>query len=124
IAVDAPFTELSLGPSGQLSPPPANDKNLAGWFRGGASPGERGASIVVGHVDTKTGPAVFVQLRTLKPGSTVDITREDGSVADFRVDSVDTFSKAAFPDARVYADTPTPQLRLITCGGTYNRSAR
>ncbi|WP_063784904.1 class F sortase [Streptomyces sp. TP-A0356] len=121
IAVDAPFTELSLGATGQLNPPPVNDKNLVGWFKDGASPGERGASIVVGHIDTKTGPAVFVLLRTLKPGSTVDITRADGVIVRFRVDSVGTFSKAAFPDDRVYADTPNPQLRLITCGGNYNR---
>jgi len=122
IAVDAPFTPLSLGASGHLNPPPVKDMNLAGWFKDGATPGERGTSIVVGHVDTKSGPAVFVQLRTLKPGSEVDITRSDGSVAGFTVDSVETFSKAAFPDARVYGNAPTPQLRLITCGGNYNRS--
>ncbi|MER6124625.1 class F sortase [Streptomyces sp. NPDC001795] len=122
IAVDAPFTPLTLGASGHLNPPPANDRNLVGWFKDGASPGERGASIVVGHVDTKTGPAVFMLLRTLVPGSKVEITRADGMVARFRVDSVETFSKAKFPDDRVYADTPTPQLRLITCGGNYNRS--
>ncbi|MFF3904828.1 class F sortase [Streptomyces sp. NPDC001848] len=122
IGVDAPFTELSLGASGHLTPPPGNNTNLVGWYRGGASPGERGTSIVVGHVDTKTGPAVFVLLRTLKPGSKVDITRDDGIVARFKVDSVETFSKAGFPDDRVYADAPTPQLRLITCGGVYNRS--
>ncbi|MFF4210217.1 class F sortase [Streptomyces sp. NPDC001796] len=123
IGVDAPFTELSLGASGHLNPPPGSNTNLVGWYRGGASPGERGTSIVVGHVDTKTGPAVFVLLRTLKPGSKVDITRADGTIARFKVDSVETFSKAGFPDNRVYADAPTPQLRLITCGGDYNRSA-
>ncbi|MCW7944502.1 hypothetical protein AAW14_21435 [Streptomyces hygroscopicus] len=120
IGVDAPFTGLSLSTSGQLNPPPSNNKNLVGWFKDGASPGERGASIVVGHLDTKTGPAVFVLLRTLKPGNMVDITRADGNVASFKVDSVDTFSKAHFPNNRVYADAPTPQLRLITCGGNYN----
>nr|WP_262387373.1 class F sortase [Streptomyces sp. TRM49041] len=124
IGVDAPFTGLSIGKSGQLNAPPANDDNLVGWFEGGASPGERGSSIVVGHVDTKTGPAVFVLLRTLNPGAMVNITRADGTVARFKVDSVDTFSKANFPDDKVYADTPTPQLRLITCGGKYNRTSR
>ncbi|MCB5907463.1 class F sortase [Streptomyces sp. SF28] len=124
IGVDAPFTALGLGPKGQLNAPPPNDSNLVGWFKGGATPGERGASIVAGHVDTKTGPAVFLQLDQLKPGSTADITRQDGSVATFTVDSVETFSKANFPDDRVYADTPTPQLRLITCGGAYDRAAK
>jgi LPXTG-site transpeptidase (sortase) family protein len=124
IAVNAPFTGLSIGASGQLDPPPAGETNLVGWFRDGASPGERGSSIVVGHVDTKTGPAVFSRLRTLKPGNMVHIARKDGSVASFKVDSVRTFSKADFPNDRVYSDTPSPQLRLITCGGAYNRSAR
>lgn len=124
IDVNAPFTALSIGASGQLNVPPANNKNLVGWFRGGATPGERGASIIAGHVDTKTGPAVFVGLSSLKPGSTVKITREDGIVATFKVDSVETFSKANFPNQRVYGDTPTPQLRLITCGGAYDRKAK
>ncbi|WP_373686239.1 class F sortase [Streptomyces lunaelactis] len=124
IAVDAPFTELSVGASGQLDAPPPDNNNLVGWFRGGATPGERGTSIVAGHVDTKTGPAVFLLLSALKPGSRVDITREDGTVAIFTVDSVETFSKARFPNERVYADTPSPQLRLITCGGDYDRKAK
>ncbi|MGW0668623.1 class F sortase [Streptomyces sp. NPDC002746] len=124
IAVDAPFTPLSIGSSGQLDAPPPNDKNLAGWFKDGVTPGERGAAIVAGHVDTTTGPAIFLQLRFLQPGATVDITRTDGTVATFKVDTVETFSKAKFPDKRVYADTPDAQLRLITCGGNYDKTVR
>ncbi|WP_285572283.1 class F sortase [Streptomyces sp. RTGN2] len=124
IAVDAPFTPLAIGASGRLDAPPPNDRNLAGWFKDGVTPGERGASIVAGHVDTMTGPAVFLQLRFLRPGATVDITRADGSVATFKVDTVETFSKAKFPDKRVYADTPDAQLRLITCGGNYDKKAK
>ncbi|MFI9047371.1 class F sortase [Streptomyces sp. NPDC053427] len=124
IAVDAPFTALSIGPSGQLNAPPGNNNNLVGWFQGGATPGERGASIVAGHVDTKTGPAVFMQLSSLKKGSKIDIARADGVVATFKVDAVETFSKAQFPNDQVYADTPDAQLRVITCGGAYNRAAK
>ncbi|MFE4333564.1 class F sortase [Streptomyces sp. NPDC056831] len=124
LAVKAPFTPLSIGADGRLNTPPPNDSNLVGWFKGGVTPGERGAAIVAGHVDTTTGPAVFLQLQFLKPGSTVDITRADGSVATFKVDSVETFSKAKFPNKRVYSDTPSAQLRLITCGGPYNRKAK
>lgn len=124
IAVDAPFTPLSIGSSGQLEAPPADDANLVGWFKNGATPGERGTSVVAGHVDTKTGPAVFLLLSTLKAGNTVDITREDGAVATFKIDSVETFSKADFPSKRVYADNGTAQLRLITCGGVYDKAKK
>lgn len=124
IAVNAPFTQLSLDEDGHLSPPPPDDTNLVGWFKDGATPGERGSSIVVGHLDTRTGPAVFAGLNQLQPGDPVYITRADGIVARFKVDSVETFSKADFPDDLVYSDTPTPELRLITCGGTYDRKNR
>ncbi|MFJ3336067.1 class F sortase [Streptomyces sp. NPDC086766] len=124
IGVNAPFTKLNIGPSGQLQAPPPNNTNLVGWFEGGVSPGERGASIVVGHLDTKIGRAVFADLDTLQHGSLVKITRADGVTARFKVDSVQVFSKANFPNDKVYADTPTPELRLITCGGAYNRTVR
>ncbi|MCX4549897.1 class F sortase [Streptomyces sp. NBC_01387] len=124
IAVNAPFTPLDIGESGALNPPPVDNTNMVGWYRGGATPGERGAAIVAGHVDTKTGPAVFLLLRDLKPGSYVNVTRQDGTVASFKVDSVETFSKADFPNDRVYGDTPDAQLRVITCGGAYDRGAQ
>lgn len=124
IAVDAPFMGLSVGPSGMLDAPPPDDRNLVGWWQEGVTPGELGTSIVAGHVDTRTGPAVFLLLPTLKAGDTVDIVREDGSTATFVVDSVENFSKASFPNDRVYADTPDAQLRLITCGGEYDRKAK
>lgn len=124
IAVNAPFMGLSLEASGQLEAPPANDSNLVGWFQEGVTPGERGTAIVAGHVDTKTGPAVFMQLSELKKGSKVDISRADGSVATFVVDSVETYEKSNFPSKRVYSDTPDPQLRLITCAGEYDKKAQ
>lgn len=124
IAVNAPFTPLTIGPTGQLNAPPAGDKNLVGWYKDGAAPGERGSAIIAGHVDTKTGPAVFLQLESLKTGSTINITREDGIIATFKVDSVETFNKARFPNERVYADASTAQLRVITCGGAYDRKVK
>jgi hypothetical protein len=120
IGVSAPFTKLSIGSDGRLQAPPEDNVNLAGWYADGPSPGERGSAIVAGHVDTKTGPAVFFLLSLLKPGSGADITRADGTVAHFTVDSVETFAKNDFPDQRVYGDTPDAQLRIITCGGTFD----
>ncbi|WP_327292644.1 class F sortase [Streptomyces sp. NBC_01198] len=124
IAVNAPFTPLHLDAAGNLNAPPAGNTNLVGWYAEGPTPGERGPAIVAGHVDTKTGPAVFLLLRLLRPGATADITRADGTVATFTVDSVEMFSKGKFPDQRVYGPTPDPQLRIITCGGSYDRSKR
>ncbi|MGW7289321.1 class F sortase [Streptomyces sp. NPDC054847] len=124
IAVDAPFMPLSIGPSGQLDAPPPDDSNLVGWFREGVTPGEAGTAIVAGHLDTKTGPGVFMSLSELKPGSLVDVVRKDGTTVTFSVDEIESFSKSDFPNDRVYADTPDPQLRLITCGGEYDKKAK
>ncbi|MGW6916200.1 class F sortase [Kitasatospora sp. NPDC054939] len=124
IAVDAPFTELTLDAAGALQAPPPDDKNLVGWYRDGASPGERGAAVLAGHVDTLKGPAVFLLLSLLVPGNKVEVARADGTVAVFSVDSVQTFRKDAFPDQQVYGATPDSQLRLITCGGAYDKKKK
>ncbi|GCB43364.1 class F sortase [Streptomyces sp. NL15-2K] len=124
ISVDAPFTPLNIGRSGQLEAPPADDVNLVGWHAEGATPGERGTAIIAGHVDTATSPAVFAELGELEAGDTFRVTRADRRTARFVVDSVETFDKKHFPDRRVYADTPRAQVRLITCAGDYDHSAK
>jgi hypothetical protein len=80
--------------------------------------------VIAGHVDSVTGPGVFFRLRTLVPGDPVVVTRADGSVVRFAVTRVERFAKAAFPTAAVYGPTPDPQLRLVTCGGAFDRAAR
>ncbi|MEU6913853.1 class F sortase [Streptomyces olindensis] len=124
IAVDAPFTDLAIGRSGQLDPPPADDTNLVGWYAGGHSPGEAGTAIIAGHVDTKTSPAVFARLSELRKGDRFHVARADGSRATFVVDDAESFAKDDFPSERVYGDTPDAQVRLITCSGAYDRQAR
>ena len=124
IWVDAPFTDLAIGPKGQLEPPPAADTNLVGWYAKGASPGEAGTSIIAGHVDTTTSAAVFANLGELKKGDAFHVERADGRKASFVVDSVETFDKEHFPSRRVYGDTAQAQVRLITCAGDYNRTVR
>ncbi|MFE9421352.1 class F sortase [Kitasatospora sp. NPDC006697] len=121
LGVAAPFTGLDLGQNGVLNAPPPDDTNLVGWYRGGTVPGNKGPAIVLGHVDTKTAPAVFWGLSTLTQGATVDIDRDDKVTATFTVDSVEVFAKDDFPDNRVYGPTKDAQLRLITCGGAYDR---
>jgi LPXTG-site transpeptidase (sortase) family protein len=124
IGVDAPFTDLVIGPTGRLEPPPAADTNLVGWHAKGVSPGEPGTAIIAGHVDTKTSAAVFVNLGQLEAGDVFHVERADGRRASFVVDSVETFEKDNFPSRRVYDDTARPEVRLITCAGDYDRTAR
>ncbi|MFI9122241.1 class F sortase [Streptomyces bikiniensis] len=124
IGVDAPFTDLQIGPSGALDAPPAGDTNLVGWHASGPSPGERGTALIAGHLDTATAPAVFARLSELEAGDTFEVARADGTTAVFRVDSVESFHKNNFPDRRVYDDTPDALVRLITCAGAYDRAAK
>ncbi|MEU9140855.1 class F sortase [Streptomyces sp. NPDC048404] len=124
ISVDAPFTDLGIDATGKLEAPPANDTNMVGWFAKGASPGEVGAAIIAGHVDTKTSAAVFAGLGDLEKGDKFSVERSDGRTASFVVDSTETFAKDAFPDDRVYADTPDAEVRLITCAGTYDHAVK
>ncbi|MFC4504218.1 class F sortase [Streptomyces vulcanius] len=124
ISVDAPFTDLAIGPTGQLQPPPAADTNLVGWFAKGPSPGETGTSVIAGHVDTKTSAAVFAGLSELEKGDVFQIRRADLRIATFEVDSVETFAKDDFPSERVYGDTPRALVRLITCAGDYDHAAK
>jgi LPXTG-site transpeptidase (sortase) family protein len=121
IRVSAPFVPLHVDRSGQLQAPPADDVNLVGWHAEGAAPGERGTSIIAGHVDTKTSPAVFARLGELEKGDVFHVVRADRGRASFVVDAVETFKKDDFPDKRVYTDASRPEVRLITCAGDYDR---
>ncbi|WP_217548458.1 class F sortase [Streptomyces sp. GbtcB6] len=124
ISVDAPFTVLTIGSTGQLQPPPADNTNLVGWYSRGAAPGEAGTAIIAGHVDTKTSAAVFVRLDELERGDRFTVSRADGTDANFVVDDADTFAKDDFPSDRVYADTRRPEVRLITCAGNYDHDVK
>ncbi|MET9676307.1 class F sortase [Streptomyces sp. NPDC006482] len=121
ITIEAPVIELGLDGDGRLATPPVDDPRVVGWYAKGATPGERGTAVVVGHRDTRSGPAVFLNLDSLSPGNTVRVARADGRVAVFTVDRVRTYAKADFPDKEVYGTTGRPELRLLTCGGAFDR---
>lgn len=121
IGVNAPFTGLGLTASGSLDVPPAEKKNLAGWYEAGTAPGETGTAIVAGHVDNAEGPAVFYRLGALEKGAAIEVDRRDGGVAVFTVDAVEVYAAKAFPDEKVYGAADRPELRVITCGGGYSR---
>ncbi|MEU1753421.1 class F sortase [Micromonospora matsumotoense] len=125
IGVHAELVPVAGDPNGTLEVPPLDNPAVAGWYRPGASPGEAGNAVVVGHVDTRDGPAVFFDLGRLRPGDTVRVTRADGRAVTFAVDGVGTYPKRSFPTALVYGPGgPGPALRLVTCGGRFDERSR
>ncbi|WP_152626612.1 class F sortase [Streptacidiphilus carbonis] len=121
VGLTAPLLGLGMDSKGQPELPPFSQPRTAGWLRDSATPGEAGTSVLVGHVDTRTGPAVFWNLSAVKPGAPVEVARLDGSTAEFTVDRVQSYPKASFPSAQVYAPAKDAQLRIITCGGGFDR---
>lgn len=106
-------------------PAPGPHYNQAAWYKHSATPGATGPAIIVGHVDSATdGPSVFFDLGNLRPGDEVLITRRDRTVASFTVEAVRQYPKDDFPTELVYGDTDHAALRLITCGGTFDRTQR
>jgi hypothetical protein len=121
IGVDTSLETLKLGADGELQPPKTNEK--AGWYADGTPPGDVGPAVLAGHVDSKRGPAVFYRLREITAGDTIEVTRGDRTVT-FTVTSTAWYPKKAFPTEEVYGPTPDRQLRLITCGGVFDRTLR
>ncbi|MFD3473411.1 class F sortase [Streptomyces sp. NPDC058695] len=121
IQVDAPVMPVGVAADGWVDAPPPEDPNLAGWFTGGVTPGEKGTAVIVGHVDNQQGPAVFYGLGSLKKGNHVQVVRKDRKTAVFEVYGIEVFSKANFPGKRVYGSTGVPELRVITCGGGFSK---
>ena len=120
IGVDTTLMDLGLKADGTLEAPPSGFP--AGWYTGAPTPGERGPAIIGGHVDMN-GPGVFFDLHKVKPGDRVTVTRKDGSKPVFRVTRVQRFPKEQFPTKAVYGDIDHAGLRLMTCGGSFNRQS-
>lgn len=120
IDVDAPVMGLGLAADGSLEVPPAADRNLAGWYEDGTTPGAEGAAIVAGHVDNARGPSVFYSLGTLRKGNRIEVLRADGRTTVFTIDAVEVYEAAAFPDKKVYGAGERAELRVITCGGDFS----
>ncbi|WP_240969653.1 class F sortase [Actinacidiphila epipremni] len=123
VGIHAPLVPRGLK-DGAVDPPPYATPDVAGWWSDGPRPGTAGAAIVVGHVDTETSPAVFFGLSAITRGALIDIPRSDGTTAEFAVEAVELQQKSHFDPTRVYGSTPRPDLRLITCGGTFDKSTQ
>ncbi|MDQ1513076.1 MAG: hypothetical protein QOC59_918, partial [Microbacteriaceae bacterium] len=113
IDVDAPVQRLSRNAAGVLRPP--TRWASAGWYAKGVVPGDIGAAVIAGHLDTTERAAVFVNLRRLRPGDHITVRMSDAEVVRFTVTRTRLVRKALFPTSAVYGPTPDPELRLITC---------
>ncbi len=119
IGVDAMFeAPLELNDDQTIEVPDSFEK--VGWYKLGASPGEVGPAVILGHVDSYEGPAVFFSLGQLSSGDRIYITRSDGTEVEFKVDYFERYPVEEFPTEKVYGKTSGSELRLITCTGVYN----
>lgn len=123
IKVFSPVSSVGLNPDHTIEiPHPGPLYDQPAWYRYSPTPGERGPSVIVGHVDSAKGPSVFFSLGALQPGHRIEITRADGTTAVFAVDYVASFPKDSFPTRAVYGDIDYSALRLITCGGSFDKA--
>lgn len=121
IAVNTGLLHLGVNRDGTMQVPPlTTDAGLAAWYKYSVPPGQFGASVIEGHVDSYRGPAVFFRLGALRPGDAIDVKLADGVTAIFRVTGVREYHKAEFPASLIYAAPGYSALRLITCGGPFD----
>jgi Sortase domain len=121
IGVSAPIIRLGLNKDRTLQVPKRYSDT--GWYKAGPKPGELGPAVIVGHVDSRTGPAVFYRLRELKRGDLIVIRGAHGRAVRFRVNGLERWPKTEFPTRRVYGHTHGAVLRLVTCSGSFNSSS-
>ncbi|MBP2474672.1 LPXTG-site transpeptidase (sortase) family protein [Crossiella equi] len=124
IGADSSLVPLGLNQDQTVQVPPVTQPMQAGWFTGAPSPGEKGPAVVLGHVDGGGKAGIFHKLRQVEVGDEVLVDREDGRTARFVVHETQQVAKKDFPTDRVYGDTDRPEIRLITCGGIFDRGAR
>jgi hypothetical protein len=119
VSIDAPIVNLGRLPDGSMQVP--SSFGVAGWYDEGPPPGGPGPAVIIGHVDSTTGPAVFWRLRDLRPGDQVIITSARATET-FEVTLLLSAHKDAFPTEKVFGPVVDPELRLITCSGPFDRS--
>jgi sortase (surface protein transpeptidase) len=122
IGVHTKLLSLGLAGDGTAAVPSLEEAQLASWYNLGPTPGQPGPAVLLGHVDTKTGPAVFYSIGSLVKGDTIEVTRQDGKTAVFSVDKTERYPKVHFPTNKVFGDLNYSGIRLITCGGDFDSS--
>ncbi|MFF5983570.1 class F sortase [Streptomyces olindensis] len=126
LGVQAPVVARGLDARGALDPPPYDQPGVVGWYAGGVAPGAPGTALLVGHVDTDTRPAVFYKVSAMRPGQTIRVIRADAKVAEFTVESVQVLTRDRFDAHQAYGPRQSgrAELRLVTCGGSFDRATR
>ena len=122
IGVESHLITLGQNADGSVEVP--KNFQTAGWYNGSVTPGQTGPSVIVGHVDSDSGPGVFFRLGALKPGDRVVVGRADGTTATFAITGVREYTKNQFPTVEVYGNTTVPALRLVTCGGAFDNTTK
>ncbi|AWW39400.1 sortase [Streptomyces sp. AS58] len=125
LGVQAPVVARGLDAQGAIEAPPYDQPGVVGWYAAGTKPGAAGTALMVGHVDTATRAAVFYRISALRPGETVRVVRDDGRIAEFTVEDVQVLSRDRFNAQQAYGarESGRAELRLITCGGTFDRTS-
>lgn len=125
IDVSGPVVGTGLDSHQQLVVPPLDytGTHEAAWYDLGPTPGQTGSSVIVGHVDSTSGPGIFYRLGELGRGDRIMVTLADHDTAVFTVTSAYSYSKAQFPTEAVYGPAAVPVLRLVTCGGAFDYSS-
>ena len=126
LGVQAPVVARGLDARGALDPPPYDQPGVVGWYADGVAPGVAGTALMVGHVDTDSRPAVFYRLSAMRPGQTIRVIREDARIAEFTVESVEVLTRDRFDAHQAYGtrESGRAELRLVTCGGSFDRKTR
>jgi hypothetical protein len=129
LRIDAINASSSLVPLGlnadqTIAVPPVSQPMQASWYKLGPTPGAIGPAVILGHINGDGQQGIFAKLNQLKPGDQVKVTRADGRTAVFTVTKLQQIPKTGFPTQQIYGDTPDAQLRLISCTGTFDKSAR
>ena len=122
IGVASSLDRLGRAPDGTVEVPGPDRWEVPGWYALGSRPGDPGSAVILGHVDSTRGPAVFFRLRELRGGDEIEVTRADGSSVRFVVQRTEQYDKQRFPTDAVYYPTLTSALRLVTCGGEFDHS--
>ncbi|RSM82357.1 class F sortase [Amycolatopsis sp. WAC 01375] len=121
IGAESSLVTVAIGKDGKMSVPSAKTPMQAAWYRLSPVPGDVGPSILLGHVDGNKQPGIFYKLKDVNPGDEVLVDRSDGKSLKFVVEKKDQVPKDQFPEEAVYGNTDKPQLRLITCGGVFDK---